>query len=464
MGAAESEVITVRGDGVIVEKTFEPDEFPVPAIAFTIRSERDEAAEIRLVDVLPETVSPGDAGFHPDYGEEFWSVQDGRIVFEREFDPGEAFTTVYAVRDSDISTIERFLVEPDLDRIEPTTQEDSQVVRDVLAGDSERVPSFDEDADEEEDEEIEPLNLVDPSGDGSAAPDQSADPGAAPPSAGTDSGSGEEAAGPSGPELESEPEEDSGPSGPELESEPEPEDESGESVSVERGVAATLAEEIRRGEVDEAVVETLRDALDAGGDAESGDATMQARIRHLQTQVSDLQAYTDALEAFLDENGTAQQTLEATREELEATDQRLEELSGTIRENTAAVDELEASVSTVEEELVDAADAVDELETEVDGRVGDVEDRVDGLASRVVEAEDLDRVEGRIDGVESDVDSLRELTESLENVEDDLEDRLNDIESDIRAIHDDIESFRQFRESVSDVFGQLGGGDAPDHE
>ena len=81
--ADPEETVTVTSDDVTVEKSFEPDDFPVPAIAFTIRSERETPVSVRFVDTVPDDVAPENIGFHPKYGAEFWDVEDGRIVFQR---------------------------------------------------------------------------------------------------------------------------------------------------------------------------------------------------------------------------------------------------------------------------------------------------------------------------------------------------------------------------------------------
>ena len=83
------EVLTVRRDGVTVEKSFEPDEFPVPAIAFAITSDRDEPVTLRMYDVLPDDVQANNVGFHPEYGGEHWHAEDNTVVFSRRFEPGE---------------------------------------------------------------------------------------------------------------------------------------------------------------------------------------------------------------------------------------------------------------------------------------------------------------------------------------------------------------------------------------
>jgi len=115
--------VEVEQAGITVKKSFEPDDFPVPAIRYVIRSDRDEAADIRIVDSVPDDVPPQDIGFHPEYGADFWQVEDGHIVYEREFGAGEEYTTLYGFRNKATNDIERFLSEPTIEAVseqEPT--------------------------------------------------------------------------------------------------------------------------------------------------------------------------------------------------------------------------------------------------------------------------------------------------------------------------------------------------------
>jgi len=91
--------VVVETDGVTVEKALVRGEFPVPAVAFEIASERSEPATLTLVDEAPGPVSGEDVGFHPDYGAEDWSARsDGQMTFRRELAPGETVRTVYGLR------------------------------------------------------------------------------------------------------------------------------------------------------------------------------------------------------------------------------------------------------------------------------------------------------------------------------------------------------------------------------
>jgi len=106
---------TTSRDGVTVSKTADTDRFPVPAIVFEIRSARTTRATVRLCDVLPEDVPLDDIGFHADYGIDRWGVVGDAVVFERDFEPGEEYGTVYGVRSADTETLDRLLTEPEIE-------------------------------------------------------------------------------------------------------------------------------------------------------------------------------------------------------------------------------------------------------------------------------------------------------------------------------------------------------------
>ena len=117
--ADPEEVVTAAGDGITVEKSFEPDDFPVPAIAFVVSSDRNEAVSIRLADDIPDDVEPENIGFHPKYGAEFWDVEDDSIVFEREIEAGEEYTTVYGLRGGGADLAAKFMSAPRLESVDP---------------------------------------------------------------------------------------------------------------------------------------------------------------------------------------------------------------------------------------------------------------------------------------------------------------------------------------------------------
>ncbi|MEF8853435.1 MAG: hypothetical protein V5A28_13645, partial [Haloarculaceae archaeon] len=346
------ERVSVSSDGVTVDKRFEEDEFPVPAIAFEIQSSRSETVTVTVVDEVPGDVSVEDLGFHPEYGSEYWAIDEDQITFEREVEAGSEYTTVYGIRATGADDVEKFLTEPRIESVDPPLEGSegsvidegsTDVVRDVISGDSDAVPGL------EDDEDVETLNLKDPneSDDGTASDGPT-------PSGGDD----------------------------------------GESASVESLVGA-LAAELRNGNVEEDDVKLLRKAFDIVDDGSSG--SVDARIQRLQTEVADLLAYTDALEEFLDEHGTAEQTIEGFREEVEGLQSELQEVGEVARSHEEALSSVQTTVDDVES-------TVNSLESELDGVLEEVEDvrsDVDAVEGSVTEVEEtVENVEGSVDEVE----------------------------------------------------------------
>ena len=406
-GSEQYERVSVSSDGVTVGKRFEEDEFPVPAIAFEIQSSRSETVTVVIVDDVPEDVAVEDLGFHPEYGSEYWTIDENQITFEREIEAGAEYTTVYGIRATGTEDVEQFLTEPRIESVDPPLEdsddtvideENSDVVRDVISGDSDAVPGLDDD--ESDDGDVETLDLKDPND----PSDDGAPSGAAAVAAGDEEGDAE-------------------------------------SASVESLVGA-LAAELRNGNVDEDDVKLLRRAFDIVDDGSGG--SVDARIQRLQTEVSDLLAYTDALEEFLDENGTAEQTIEGFRNEVESLQSELQEVGELARGHEEALSNIDSTVDSVESTVQSLESDVDEVEETVNGVEGTV-DQMEGTVDEVEGA--VDEVEETVEGVESDLDSLESQVGDIdtEGIRDDIED-----------IESEIEDLKEWREQLSTV---IGGGD-----
>jgi outer membrane murein-binding lipoprotein Lpp len=332
------EEVSVSSEGVTVLKRFEADEFPVPAIAFEFTSTRDETVTVTLTDAVPDSVAVEDLGFHPEYGSEFWTIDEKEIRFENELDPGAEYTTVYGIRATGTENVEKFLTEPALESVEPPLSG-----ADDAPGDSEVVPKSEEDIVSE---------LL--SGEGDV-------PGL-------------------GPDDESEQDDDSegdvdtldlaepGDSGPEA-----TEGDSAQEVTVEGdSLVAALAAEIREQEVSAADIELLRDAFEL-----VSDGSTDARMERLQADVADLRAYTDALEEFLDENGTAEQLIEEMESRTADTAERVDDVEDEIESVSDSLDDVEATVSELESDLESVREQVTE-ENVVD-RIEEMESAVDDI-------------------------------------------------------------------------------------
>jgi archaellum component FlaC len=345
----------VESDGVTVEKSFDPDDFPVPAIAFSIRADREDAVTVRLVDTVPDDVEPENIGFHPKYGAEFWDVVDGTIVFEREFAPGEEYTTVYGLRGENADVPEKFLSEPRLESVEPPLDADAAagIAPDAdpeLGDDTGRAPDSEPESDPE-------LDLEPPvSGPGDS---RTPDP--------TDESASET------PDADASATADSSA---DVARQPGPEADAASGGEVTDGsLLESLTAEIEAADPDDPELAALRDAL--GMDLTR--ASVEARIEHLQSTVSDLEAYTDALEAFLDENGDAQQVLEDVQESNEELEKRLTEVEATadraLEEASSVNDRIDEDIESLHSEVQALESDLEELSSDV-SKVVEMRDRL----------------------------------------------------------------------------------------
>lgn len=369
MSDADTEqLVTTSSDGVSVEKTFEPDDFPVPAIAFSIRSERDELVSVRLVDGVPDDVSPEDIGFHPKYGAEFWDVDGDRIVFEREIAPEESYTTVYGLRGGDAAAAATFLSEPRLETVPPGLES----AEDASTPSGPGVDPTDE------------PQLRDGSGETGGSvpepddPDPDSDSGSAdgPGAVGRDEIGGERdgSAGSPGP-LETgrmDPDRSRGTAAPTAD------------ADADGGLLGALASELEDADPKNPDVATIRSALGV-----ESSASVETRIEHLQSTVADLEAYTDALEGFIDEHGDASEVLVDLRERHDETVDRVDEVEAIAEDATAEIeateDYLEAELEAVRGDVRAVRADVEALEAEVATLSSDLE-AVLGMRDRLANA------------------------------------------------------------------------------
>jgi len=426
------EKLTVSSDGITVDKRFEEDEFPVPAIAFEIQSERDETATVTLLDDVPADVAVEDLGFHPEYGSEFWTIDDDQITFGREIDAGESYTTVYGIRATGTDNVEQFLTEPTIAAVDPAGDADpadivgssgSDAVRDVISGDSDSVPGLDSD-----DEDIETLDLTDPNAEEAEAAATEPDPEPVEDEAETDETD------------ESEQDDTDTEADAEESTDGTVETTTDESVAAET-LTRELAAEIRNGNVSGDDIKLLRQAFELAG-KEGG--SVDARLEQLQTDVSDLRAYTSALEEFLEENGTGQQLIEELQSDIDGIESDLSELDSRASDNSAEIDSIQETVTKLES----LEDDVSDLKA--------MEDTVDDLESMQGTVDDLESMQGTVDDLEDDVEKLLSNIKSVENDIADLDERIGDADGvgdQIEDLYDEIEELKEWREQLSSVIG-----------
>jgi predicted nucleic acid-binding Zn-ribbon protein len=259
------------------------------------------------------------------------------------------------------------------------------------------------------------------------------------------------------------------------------------------GLAATLAAEIRAGEVSDADLETLRGELDSGLPRSA-----DVRIRRLQSQFADLDAYVDALEEFIDDEGTGAELVERLDAELEevtaeiadlrdgldaaaddreaihdgvdaldddlaATDDRLDDVEGTASAAADGVDDLRGRTDAVEDHLDDVESDIDDLVDDLDDVVADIRDV----------AADVDETEEYVARVDDDLEAVREdvstVAEDVADAQESLSADVADLRAEVSALADEldrvdeveaeIEELQTFRDRLNSAFGPGGGGD-----
>ena len=439
--ADPGDIVTAASDDVTVEKSFEPDDFPVPAIAFTIRSERDTNVSIRLVDTVPDDVAPENIGFHPKYGAEFWDVEDGRIVFQRDFAPGEEYTTVYGLRGGDADTAAKFMSEPTLESVDPPQSEsgDNEDIDTALdAAEIDDMETLENDpaelavssetehtgastngsVDDTEVLDIDDATAAAASGDDPDRGDDGEEPSVSDidsseesPETSQDAPAGDEKEGgePSGSDHDASSEAATVP----ADDVAEPNDGSTPSAAHD-SLVSELATEIQEGNVDDDDLMTLRDAL--GLDLAS--ASVEARIEHLQSELSDLEAYTDALEGFLDEEGDAQTLIAEARDGYDEAIDR--------------IDDLETQITDVQSELDERLEAIDET----------IDETID------------EQLDAEIDDLRSDLQAVEEQLETEA-------DARRAIKSDVDTLSDDVAEVAEMRDRLTNALGGLAGRTSP---
>lgn len=377
---------TVTTDGITVTKSYESEEFPVPAVAFEISSDREDEAMVELTDTVPDGVPTEDLGFHPDYGSDHWTIEEGNAVFERRLDPDETYQTVYGIRTSDHDS-ERFMTEPELtvrglsddtetaesDETETTDEtesvddtattpgrDSSQAARDVITGKS--VSGLDDEGGVEE---------VDISG--------------------ADTTETTEATEAATTETADETESNEATAATETGSRT---DETDMTVS-EGGIGAALAAEIRDGDLSETDRELLVEELT------EDDAGSEVRLTHLQSRISDLEAYTDALEDFIDEHGPARRLIEDMTEQLETIEAELDTLDerttaneddiaaldDRTKKNETDIDSLDKGIADAQAEIDETQESIEDLREDI-AAINDWRARISDVLGGVSESDD----------------------------------------------------------------------------
>lgn len=125
---------TLSQDGVTVHQLLTEEEFGVPAVIIKLVSKRDDRANVELSvhDLLVDRI-----GFHPDFENESWSVEDETLVFETDLPPGKELITLYAIEDEDAGVLETAIDNLEVDSVESLGPPEEPVLGEAGAIDEE---------------------------------------------------------------------------------------------------------------------------------------------------------------------------------------------------------------------------------------------------------------------------------------------------------------------------------------
>ncbi|MFC4358918.1 hypothetical protein ACFO0N_13290 [Halobium salinum] len=510
-GTEDGAPVTVERGRVTVEKTFEAEEFPVPAVKFVVRSTDEDAVDVRLTDRIPDGFPMKRVGFHPEFDSENWTAyKDQRVEYARTLDPAESVTTVYGVRLEGVDTVGAdFVEEPFLEvldegeggdedagpeaAVEAIVGEDNnQVVRDIVSGERDSVPGMDGEADAEVVESGEgdapALDLEDP---GSA--EDTADPLAAESvesgaeAAATTDGAVDPLAAPSGeessgsdpldldfedpePGAEAEAEADASPAAPDAEfdepsaddpldldldgSEPDATTEEPSSGPREHAADAT-AVVVERPDAVEAVDASSADESAAGVDADGADGDEVGAVTTVETDIAEV-----GTEAETDDEGTggvetvdgepASDAPGPTSAPAVGTGGVAAALATEIREGSVGDDDL----ALLKEEL-----DLGGVPSSVDVRLGRLQSNVEDLAAYT------DALETFLDEEGTGEEVISDLRAEVENVSGTVEDLAADLDvaaaereglrGDLDGVEADVSAGRRRLDRVDEELGEI---------
>jgi len=162
MSESARDELTVSDREFSVRKSLNTDQFQTLAVVFDVRSSRNDSTRIQLSDTIPDRISMDDVGFHPEYGGDHWTIDGNRVVFERSFEPGEEYTTIYGIRDLDADEADGLMSDPAIDILEDpedavgeieaideiVDEESTEAVREVISGERDALPGMEAPADD----------------------------------------------------------------------------------------------------------------------------------------------------------------------------------------------------------------------------------------------------------------------------------------------------------------------------
>jgi predicted nucleic acid-binding Zn-ribbon protein len=446
-------------DGVTARKSKVLTDDGILQLEFSVQSTRTEPVRLEIRDALPHGFSLDRVGFHADYGQENWSVEDGHeLVYESELEPRGDEQTIYAVKPNEqfdpslFSIGTKVTAEVDGDRAPADATDDPRT--DALGRETtESVSEEGETIEAGTDDEVEPFNLADPND------VETTDSSTKHQSASSESMRAEQ------PTDELLPDDavdkatsaaDSGGTSATADTGA-TEDESrsfssrnheGRDVSTDEGLLARLTTELEEKHASDEELAALEDHLSRlTTDRRDGRTSLEARLQRAERELNELSAYTDALSEFLDERGAGQELLD----ELEAQAAEVQSRLGDVSDDVSALDERLETVEAREKRL----DAFDDRFGDVTDRLDQITDRLDDLDERQdATADRLEKVTGCLDSVDEHVGRLDDELAVLRDHHEEAAERITRTQESVEALDDRLETAETERAAQNEALSE----------
>lgn len=107
----EPRVITKTEGDVTVVKSYNAADYPLPVIEYQIEHSSAEPTDVSIIEEIPDFADSNDIGIHPDT-RSYWSVLDGRLVFEYRLPAGQEFTTAFSYKPGFEDQLHQWMSEP----------------------------------------------------------------------------------------------------------------------------------------------------------------------------------------------------------------------------------------------------------------------------------------------------------------------------------------------------------------
>jgi len=432
--------------GVAAEKSVTMADGGILQITFDVDSTRPEPVHVEIRDLLPDNFPLDEVGFHPDYGRENWSIEDGpEIVFESTLEPQSNLRTIYAIRPDERSDPSNMSTETEV-----TAAVDGEPVPGHAAPGSgqdgtepsDSLPSHrrgEEDGSTDDSDGSGTLDLPDPNAEAQLPPESEGSaaeetPGETAITAGAIGGDTADDRGPDSDQSRG--------------------SDSDDGDGSDGRLIAQLVAELADGHGSDEDLEALGDHLSSlVANERQGRNSFDARLQRAERELNELSAYTDALSEFLDEHGSGREILDDLKDETANVQSRLETVAGDVE----TLDERLAAVESRDERFADRFDAIDDRHEETVGRLDGVTDRVETLEDGLSSLRDShDGAGDRIDQLEESVETADERLDAADEARDTQRESLS---AEIESIAEDLDEMQHWHrdfEQLLEEFATIG--------